>query len=98
MKEEKRRGTLGWVMDFAGMNKNAYLASVIMAIISVAAGFVSYLFVANIIRALTDGNRDMPYSRFAKTIYAIPAFLKCFFSTLAPSRPPIRPPARYMGI
>ncbi len=61
MKEEKRRGTLGWVMEFAGMNKNAYLASVIMAIISVAAGFVSYLFVANIIRALTDGNRDMQY-------------------------------------
>ncbi|MCR5473568.1 MAG: ABC transporter ATP-binding protein/permease [Lachnospiraceae bacterium] len=62
MKENvKKRGTLGWVLEFAGMNKNAYIASVIMAIISVTAGFIPYLFVANIIRALIDGNREMDY-------------------------------------
>ena len=62
MKEkEKKRGMLSWVMEFAGMNKRAYLASVIMAIISVIAGFISYLFVANIIKAMIDGNNDMHF-------------------------------------
>ncbi|MCR4755225.1 MAG: ABC transporter ATP-binding protein/permease [Lachnospiraceae bacterium] len=62
MKENaKKRGTLSWVLEFAGMDKNAYLASVIMAIISVVAGFIPYLFVANIIRAMIDGNKDMSF-------------------------------------
>ncbi len=58
---EKKRGTLGWILEFAGMDKRAYIASVIMAVISVSAGFVPYLFVAKIVRAMTDGNRDMHY-------------------------------------
>ncbi len=62
MKErEKKRGTLSWVLEFAGMNKSAYLTSVVMAIISVIAGFVPYLFVANIIRAMIAGNSDMTF-------------------------------------
>ena len=59
--EKKKKGTLAWVAEFAGMNKRAYLISVIMAVISVTAGFVPYLFIANIIRKLIDGNRDMKY-------------------------------------
>ncbi len=59
--KKKKKGTLGWVMEFAGMNKRAYLASVAMAIISVVAGFVPYLFIANIVRALIDGNSDLNY-------------------------------------
>ncbi len=62
MEEKKdKKGTLGWVLEFAGMNKSAYLMSVLMAIISVSAGFVPYLFIANIIRSLIDGNRDMKF-------------------------------------
>ena len=62
MKEkEKKKSTLSWVLEFAGMNKSAYLSSVIMAIISVSAGFIPYLFIANIVRALIDGNRDMNF-------------------------------------
>ncbi|MCR5635255.1 MAG: ABC transporter ATP-binding protein/permease [Lachnospiraceae bacterium] len=62
MKEkEKKKSTLSWVLEFAGMNKSAYLTSVIMAIISVTAGFIPYLFIAKIVRALIDGNRDMNF-------------------------------------
>ncbi len=60
-KKEKEKGTLGWVFEFAGMNKRAYLVSTIMAIISVFAGFIPYLFVARIVRALLDGNKDYKY-------------------------------------
>ncbi|MCR5272537.1 MAG: ABC transporter ATP-binding protein/permease [Lachnospiraceae bacterium] len=59
MKESvKKKSTLGWVVQFAGMNKGSYLLSVITAIISVVAGFVPYLFVAKIVTALIESNRD----------------------------------------
>ncbi|MBR6237895.1 MAG: ABC transporter ATP-binding protein, partial [Lachnospiraceae bacterium] len=59
--KEKKKSTLAWVAEFAGMNKSAYITSVIMAVISVTAGFIPYLFIANIIRSLIDGNRDLNY-------------------------------------
>ena len=59
--KEKKKGTLTWVMEFAGINRRAYLLSVLMAILSVIAGFLPYLFVANTVRALIDGNRDMQF-------------------------------------
>ncbi len=59
--KEKKKSTLVWVAEFAGINKNAYILSVIMAIISVIAGFIPYLFITNIVTALVDGNRDMNY-------------------------------------
>ncbi len=60
-KKEKTKSTLAWVVEFAGINKSSYILSVIMAIISVVAGFIPYLFIANIVTALVDGNIDMNY-------------------------------------
>ena len=60
-KTEKKKSTVAWVMVFAGMNRKSYIGSVIMAILSVTAGFLPYLFIANIVRALIDGNLDMHY-------------------------------------
>ena len=60
-RKKKKRGTLGWILEFAGMNKSAYLLSVIMAIISVLAGFLPYLFVAKLVRAMIDGERDLHF-------------------------------------
>ena len=55
MKEKtKKKSTLGWVMEFAGIDRNSYIVSVLLAIISVFAGFVPYLFVANIVKALIE--------------------------------------------
>jgi len=59
--KDKKRSTMSWVLEFAGMNKSAYLASIFMAIISVMAGFVPYMFIANIVKALIEGNTDMNY-------------------------------------
>ena len=59
--KEKKKGTIAWVLEFAGMNRSAYLLSVLMAILSVIAGFLPYLFVANTVRALIAGNRDLQF-------------------------------------
>ena len=61
MEGEKKRSTLSWVLEFAGMNKSSYILSVLFAIISVLAGFVPYFYVAKIVKALIDGEKDMQF-------------------------------------
>ncbi|MCR4588489.1 MAG: ABC transporter ATP-binding protein/permease, partial [Lachnospiraceae bacterium] len=59
--KKKSKSTLGWVLEFAGMNKTYYICSVILAIVSVFAGFLSYTYVAKIVTSLIDGNKDLGY-------------------------------------
>ncbi|MCR5201900.1 MAG: ABC transporter ATP-binding protein/permease [Lachnospiraceae bacterium] len=59
--KEKRRSPISWVLEFAGIHKGSYLISVILAIISVAAGFIPYLFIANIVKALISGNKELHF-------------------------------------
>lgn len=61
MDSSKKRSTLSWVLEFAGMNKSSYVLSVLFAVISVIAGFVPYFYVAKIVRALIDGQKDMRF-------------------------------------
>ena len=49
------------MLEFAGMNKSSYILSVLFAIISVLAGFVPYFYVAKIVKALIDGEKDMQF-------------------------------------
>jgi len=60
-KNKKERSTLGWIMEFAGMNKISYILSVIFAIISVLAGFMPYYFIAEIVNSLIAGKTDLSY-------------------------------------
>ena len=61
MDNSKKRSTLSWILEFAGLNKSSYIFSVIFAIISVLAGFLPYIFVSNVVRALIDGEKDMHF-------------------------------------
>nr|MCR5355405.1 ABC transporter ATP-binding protein [Lachnospiraceae bacterium] len=57
----KKRSTISWVLEFAGRKKSYYLASVILAILGVAASFAPYLLIADMVRQLLAGNRDYNY-------------------------------------
>ena len=43
--KEKPRSTVSWVVEFAGSKKSYYIASVVLAILSVAFGFLPYIFI-----------------------------------------------------
>ena len=60
-RKDKEKSTLGWVLEFAGMDKTSYLLSIFFSIISVSAGFVPYVFIAHIVKALVAGEKDMNY-------------------------------------
>ncbi len=57
----KKRSTFSWVLEFAGRKKSFYLGSVILAILGVAASFVPYLIIADMVGKLLSGNRDFDY-------------------------------------
>ena len=58
----KKRGTLGWILEFAGSKKSSYVFSVLLAICSVLCGFIPYVFMANIVRALLAKAADFNLS------------------------------------
>lgn len=58
MNETKKKNTIQWIAEFAGMHKSKYIASVITASFGVLCGLMPYVIVAQIIKALINGNRD----------------------------------------
>ncbi len=54
----KKRGFFSWLLEFAGRKKAYFGGSVILAILGVAASFVPYLLMANIVEQLIAGNRE----------------------------------------
>ncbi|MCR5702159.1 MAG: ABC transporter ATP-binding protein/permease [Lachnospiraceae bacterium] len=57
----KKRSTISWVLEFAGRKKSFYLGSVLLAILGVAASFIPYLLIADMVGKLLSGNRDFDY-------------------------------------
>lgn len=57
----KKRSYLSWVLEFAGRKKGYFGGSVVLAIFGVAASFIPYLLIADIVAKLLNGNRETGY-------------------------------------
>ncbi len=57
----KKRGLLSWVLEFAGRKRGYFGGSVVLAMFGVAASFVPYLIIAEIVGQLLSGNTDWNY-------------------------------------
>ena len=57
----KKRGAFSWVMEFAGSKRIHYIVSVILAVASVVAGFMPYVFIAKIVRGLVEKTAGLSY-------------------------------------
>ena len=52
--KEKKRGTVSWVLEFAGQKKPNYILSVIFAFGKVVCGILPYVYMADIVKRLLD--------------------------------------------
>lgn len=57
----KKKGILSWVLEFAGRKKNYFGGSVTLALFGVAASFIPYLIIADMVGKLIDGVKDPKY-------------------------------------
>lgn len=57
----KKRSYLSWILEFAGRKKGYFGGSVVLAIFGVAASFIPYLLIADIVAQLLSGNREAAY-------------------------------------
>ena len=57
----KKRSLLSWVLEFAGRKRSYFGGSVVLAILGVAASFVPYLCIAEIVRQLLAGNMEWAF-------------------------------------
>lgn len=56
---KKKKGTGARLMEFAGSHKWGYIFSILFAILSVAGGFVPYIFMADLVRRLLSGTATL---------------------------------------
>ncbi len=61
MKTKKKKGTLKWVLEFAGRKRAFFGGSVLLAMLGVAASFVPYMIIARIVEQLLAGNREWEF-------------------------------------
>lgn len=57
----KKRSIISWIIEFMGEKKSCFLLSIILAIIGVAASFVPYLLIADIVKNLLAANHEAAY-------------------------------------
>ena len=55
---QRKRGTLSWVMEFAGRKRSYFGGSVLLAVLGVAASFLPYLLMADVVGKLIAGTKD----------------------------------------
>jgi len=60
-KAVRKRGTLSWILEFAGSRRGSYALSVLLAVLSVVSGFIPYVFMANIVRGLLEKTADFGF-------------------------------------
>ena len=53
-----KNGSIGWLLSQSGERKGKFVASVVLAAISMVCGIVPYYFVAKIVSLLLDGSKD----------------------------------------
>ena len=61
VKDQQKRSTLSWIMEFAGRKKSYFSGSIVLAVFGVAASFIPYLIIADIVGKLLLGCTEWRY-------------------------------------
>lgn len=79
----KKRGVMSWVAEFAGRKKGYYCGSILLAIAGVAASFVPYLIIADMVRNLLGGNNNANYYLWQILLIALAWVVRVLFHNLS---------------
>ncbi len=79
----KKRSILSWIIEFAGRKGSYYGGSIALAICGVAASFIPYLFIAEIVRQLLAGNRDPKYYLIQVSLMAVAWIIRIVMHNLS---------------
>ncbi len=86
-KKGKGRSTLSWVVEFAGIHRIHYIASILLAFGSVICGFVPYLYLGDMVKALVEHTADESYCMnrigWMALFWVLHRLLHCFSTTLS---------------
>jgi len=85
--DEQPRSTASWIIEFAGVHKALYAASVALALAEALCSFIPYLITADIINALIARNADWPWYAvrlaYMACAWAVRQLLHAFSTTLS---------------
>lgn len=72
MKEKKQKSVATWIMEFTGMHKGLYAASILVAAVGVACSIIPYFLMGDMIQKLLLGNKD--WNMYLSKILMMAAF------------------------
>ena len=81
----KKRSLLSWIFEFAGRKRAYFGGSVFLAVLGVAASFIPYLVIADIVAQLLTGNANWDYYLKRVIILAVCWTARVMFHTLSTS-------------
>ena len=56
--KEKKRSAAGWILEWAGQRRSAYVWSVVLAVLNVVFKIIPYFIIADVVKLFLDGNKD----------------------------------------
>lgn len=56
--KEKKRSAAGWILEWAGQKRSAYVWSVVLAVLNVVFKIIPYFIIADVVKLFLDGNKD----------------------------------------
>lgn len=83
METKKKKGIINYIFQFAGEYKDAYIKSVIYAVMGVVFSLAPYLLMGDMVRKLLLGERDFKVYLIEGLIMAVCWVLRVFFHTLS---------------
>ncbi|MCR5835745.1 MAG: ABC transporter ATP-binding protein/permease [Lachnospiraceae bacterium] len=57
----KKKSIISWILEFAGFKRKFFIGSIVLAVFGVAASFIPYAVIADIVSQLLMGNREWNY-------------------------------------
>lgn len=84
-KAPKEPSAFGWILSQAGEHKPKFVLSVVLAVIGVLCSVVPYFFVAQIVHAMMDGVRELPYYVLRAGLIALFWVLRVLFHSFSTS-------------
>lgn len=56
--KEKKRSAAGWILEWVGQKRSAYVWSVVLAVLNVVFKIIPYFIIADVVKLFLDGNKD----------------------------------------
>lgn len=69
--KHQAKGTIAWIMEFAGQKKLMYVLSIVFAVLGTTCAIIPYVLISSIVNRLTEGYKEISYYAMMCAVIAV---------------------------